>query len=58
MSKYKNESKKGLVIEKIEKDFFVYDIVKCLVFLLIVVFILESSNFLFDEGCVVEGNNN
>lgn len=57
LSQHKNGSKKGPVIEKIEKDFSVHDTAKRPVLLPTVASTLESSNPPFDEGCAVEGNN-
>ena len=58
LSKHKNESKKGSVIDKMEKDLSVQDTAKRPVLLPIVPSTLEMSNPPFDEGRYVEGNNN
>ena len=58
LSKHKNGSKKGPVIEKIEKHVSVQDTAKRPVLLPTVASTLERSNPPFDEGCAVEGNNN
>ena len=58
LSKHKNGSKKGPVIDKIERDFSVQDTVKRPVLLPTVASTLEMNDSPFDEGCSVEGNNN
>ena len=58
LSKHKNESKKGPVIDKTEEDFPVQDTTKRPVLSPTVPSTLEMSNPPFDEGRYVEGNNN
>ena len=58
LSKHKNESEEGLVIDKTEKVLPVQDITKRPVLLPTVPSTLEMSHPPFDEGHYVEGNNN
>ena len=58
LSNHKNESKKGPVIVKIEKDLSVQDTAKRPVLLPTVPSTVEMNNPPFDEGRYVEGNNN